>query len=133
MTNSTLLAALKFNENQQAAVEALSYAVWASRMTWTIYEIGDEVLLARDKLYSVNLHLGGLTGSIYSDSALPLGGVYFSAPLSDRQWQLEVEQMHNMALAKMQRLLIYRPAPPSVDLSITYNGKNFIVPVVGTS
>ena len=128
MTNSTLLAALKFNENQQAAVEALSYAVWASRMTWTIYEIGDEVLLARDKLYSVNLHLAGLTGSIYSDSALSLGGVYFSAPLSDRQWQLEVEQMHNMALAKMQRLLIYRPAPPPVDLSITYNGKNFIVP-----
>jgi len=90
--------------------------------------IGDEVLLARDKLASVNLHIAGLTGSIYTDSALPLGELYYSAPLSDIQWQLEVEQMHNIALAKMRQQIILRPSPDAVVLGYTYGGKNFIVP-----
>jgi hypothetical protein len=128
ITNSTLLAVLDFNENQQAVFQAISYSAWATRIAWTTYLIGDEVLLARDKLSAVNFHMGGLTGSIYTDVALPLSGVYYSAPLDDQQWQLEVEQMHNMALAKMQRILTYRPSPPSADLNITYEGKNFINP-----
>jgi hypothetical protein len=101
----------------------------ATRIVWTIFSIGDEILLARDKLAAANLHLAGLSGSICSDGALPLGGVYYSAPLSDRQWQLEVYQMISMALAKMQRILVYRPAPPPAHLNITYEGKNFIVPL----
>ena len=64
VTNSTQLLALKHNDAQQAATELLSYATRATRIVWTIFSIGDEILLARDKLAAWNLHLASLSGSI---------------------------------------------------------------------
>jgi hypothetical protein len=120
----TMIEALNLNENQRATLGVLTYAAIATRAYLTIQDLGNDFLLALDQAASANT---GMQGNIYSDDISPAVGLYYSAPLSDNQWQLEVEQVHNMALAKMQRMVINRPAPPTVDTDITYDGKNFII------
>lgn len=102
---------LSLSEKQAVTVQTIGFAAWATRMYYTFSFLGDEILLARDQLGFVNW---GLSGNIYSARQTAGSGLYFSAPLSNNQWQLEAENIHNIGMAKMLSVVANRPTPPVV-------------------
>jgi hypothetical protein len=123
ITNSNVIEQLGLNSKQLAVWNLIRFAAWATRPYALFSVVGDEMLLARGQLASVNF---GISGNLYSGSGIFGSGLYVSAPLSDKQWQLEAEQIFNIGLANMQHILASRAAGDLAD-DILYNSSSFIV------
>lgn len=125
VNDTSVIASLHLNDNQFATLTTMIAIMWDARIGFLFFSFADEVLLARDRLCGVQFHL---SGNIYSDERMnsnPLHGLYYSTTLNDEQWRVEAENLHNMALAKMQKQFSLRPRP--IDTGFTSaNGSWFI-------
>jgi hypothetical protein len=87
---------LNLNAAQNATVQLLSNALFGSQMKWVFNFMRSELLLARDKIPN---SIGYISTNL-TDFDAPV--YVYSSPLSDNQWHLEAERIHNVAVAMLQ-------------------------------
>lgn len=107
--NETSVKALDYNDVQTATFKAIWTALWASRLRHLIIGIGVEVLLAKGKVYT-----GGDQGR------------WISTALPSDHWQLEVQNMHNITMAMLQRTIVSH-AVPGEGASIPLEPQSYII------
>jgi hypothetical protein len=100
MIHPQSLEKLHLNENQRVTLNHLTDIEYGSRLNWFDYLIGDEFLLAKEKLYFY-------------------GNFAFSSSLPDNQWELEVENFHNITLAILQMGVLAYVVPDNTKISPT--------------
>jgi hypothetical protein len=92
----------------QAAVFDLAWkALWVSNMLFQSVFLGEDVLLAKEKLYSQKS---------------------MSAALDDRQWELEAQNMHNTSLAIFQSRIIEYASPPDLHIRSNFTANDQLIP-----
>jgi hypothetical protein len=85
--------------------------------------LGNEMFLARDKVPTDEQ-----TVVIADEVVFTLNQYYYSSPLSDNQWQLEAEQIQNVALGMMQQLVLDYAAPPDYIVRPGIQSDSYIIP-----
>jgi hypothetical protein len=126
VSNSTVLQSLNLTENQLPILQTVLTAAVLSRLHYHYYIIGEEILLARDRVSSPN---NQISGNIYTYERGNGSGYYYSVALSDDQWRLEAEQTHNIGIASMQSMMITRPAPDTEIPEIAQNSTPLVLPL----
>ncbi|KAF2659580.1 hypothetical protein K491DRAFT_566802, partial [Lophiostoma macrostomum CBS 122681] len=84
---------LSLSPTQKAVFALVWKAAWASSIQWSLEILADTMLLAQD---SAN-------------------GIYSTA-LNDDQWELEAQNMHNIALAVLQRRVFEYASPENIEI-----------------
>ncbi|ORX98937.1 hypothetical protein BCR34DRAFT_142047 [Clohesyomyces aquaticus] len=105
LTSGNLIQQLMLDAAQTAAAQPILRASLEGQMNWIFYALSSEMLLTRDKVPTQNSY----DPRTFSDPVAPR--YIFSSPLSDNQWQLESEKIHNVA-AEMLQLAPGRYAVP---------------------
>ncbi|PSN70721.1 hypothetical protein BS50DRAFT_486076 [Corynespora cassiicola Philippines] len=88
---------LQLSPQQTATFTLLSDGIWAMSLQWAFKVLGADLLLAKDWIYTIDS-----SGS----SGLP-----------PDQWHREVENLHNMSLATLQRRVAEFANPSAFDVS----------------
>jgi hypothetical protein len=92
--NEEQARAAGFNPPQLATFRVLWKAAWATQMRYSLVILGSDVLLAKRKVYT-GFHL-------------------LSQGLPENQWQTEVENIHNISMALLQRRVVDHVLPSEV-------------------
>lgn len=79
------------------------------------------MLLAHDKIASTTIVGGDQFVSIDQE-------YYYSTPISDNQWQQEVQQIQNVALSMIQQLVLDHAAFPDYIIQPGVNSTSYLVP-----
>jgi hypothetical protein len=109
----TILSAKKYlslNPKQAATFDLAWKAIWSSNLEFQKYFFGSSVLLANEKLYGIGM---------------------MSAALINRQWELEVANMHNISLAGLQSRVVEFVAPGDFEIHPNVTSSQFLVPASG--
>jgi hypothetical protein len=104
ITDDFAANALKYNAVQMAAFKTLMRIAYTSRIFSIQFMIGDDILLAKDSLY-------GYTG--------------MSMGLAANQWQIEVQNMHNISMAVLQQAVLAHAAPMNPRLGQGANASHY--------
>ena len=120
MANYTVSGLHLFNETSVQTLGYNSAQIATFRLFWTVAYIaktrhlmdilGADTLVAPAKLYT----------------ALLARGHRLSSALSNHQWQIEVENMHNITMAVLQLALLDHPAPADVG-DIPIKSKSYYI------
>lgn len=102
---------LKLEGVSAAIASVLLQAALRMQMNWAVELLDDEVLLAKSNLITEN-------------------GI--SSPLPNNQWMFEVENIHNISLAILQRHVVDYVLPPPIDVDVGLPLTQFIVPFNST-
>jgi hypothetical protein len=113
---------LKLNDVQAATVEKLWGTMFVSQMYYEYFLLDSAMLLARDRIVSAAQSM------IFENRTFPSNQLYYSSPLSDNQWQQEVEQIQNTALAILQQLLLTYGAQPTYIIRPGVNSTDYVIP-----
>jgi hypothetical protein len=100
---------LGFNAKQTAVFKTLWKAAWGMRIFFIPFLLGSNFLLAQQFIQGAEG--GHVSSSVYSD-----------------QWIKEVENIHNISLAVLQRRIVEYASPPSVLVRPGVSSLEFIVP-----
>jgi hypothetical protein len=93
---------LKLTKMQMATFEMIWRVLRLSRMTWFGDLLSTDFLLAKQRLWSL------------------------SSQLEENQWQIEVENIHNLTLASTQRMIVEHASPPQIEVRPTVKLSNFV-------
>jgi hypothetical protein len=93
----TVRDSLSLTPMQSAIYAVLWKAAWASSLQWSLEILSDQILLAQDKIFTAKSTT--------------------SAALSANQWELEAQNLHNIALAVFQRRVHEYAAPENFEIS----------------
>ncbi len=113
---------LNLNAAQNATVQLLFNALFGSQMQWVFYFMRSEVLLARDKIPNNVGYIS--TNPLYFNAPVYV----YSSPLSDNQWHLEAERIHNVAVAILQQGTSRYAVPLNETIRPGVATTNYIVP-----
>lgn len=99
--------AIAQTDAQSALSNLLWKAIWGTNMSYLIIFLGADVLRANEKLYRL--------------------GFLSSAP-ENSQWQLEMENMHNVSLAFLQRRFVDFADHPSLEIRPNATVRDYLDP-----
>lgn len=103
-----LVSTVGFNYAQIATFRLLWKATWAMQIRYVLLNLGANILLAKDKLY---ISLDRL-----------------SSTLPPNQWHAEVENIHNISMAILQRRVVDHASPSSFKLNGSLRSDKYIIP-----
>lgn len=96
LASASTMRQLNLNAKQNATAHLLLESLFESQVNWLFYFMSSEMLLARDKVPRMNAY----NPTNFTDPYAPM--YIYSSALSDNQWHLESEQIHNVAVAMLQ-------------------------------
>jgi hypothetical protein len=106
--NDKLITTVGFNPHQMATFRLLWNSTWAIQMRYLLINLGTNVLLAKDQVYT---------------SLNPL-----SQTLPPNQWHIEMENIHNISMAMLQRRVIDHALPSNLNTSRSIHADTYIIP-----
>jgi hypothetical protein len=92
----------------KSTLDLLFQAAWRTRSTWFTLVIGDDILVAKDRIL--------------------IDDQQFSSVLEPHQWAIEVENLHNASLAVLQRHVVDHVLPPRITLGQGRSLDQLLVP-----
>jgi len=106
--NSKSVSTIGFNPSQMATFGLLWNATWAMQMRYLLVNLGADVLLAKDKLYTP-VHM-------------------LSSALPQNQWHIEMENIHNVSMAMLQQRVVDHASPSNFKIRSTLGADPPIIP-----
>jgi hypothetical protein len=100
------VAKIGYNPTQLATFDLIWDIAFGTRLFNIIFFLQDNVLLAKDKTY---------------------GDFSLSPGLPEDQWQLELQNVHNISLAYAQQLAVTHASPENIDISPDVTLDQYIV------
>lgn len=97
---------LGLNKNQIATRKLLWKAAWGTQLGFLFLLMGNEALIAEDYLW---------------------GTTMWSSPLPDNQWQIEVQNLHNVSLALLQQRVVEYASPPNIEIRPGLNSLEHVI------
>jgi hypothetical protein len=98
---------LDFRDTQAAVFNTVWQAAWAMKITFSLLTLGEDILLAQRFIQD--------------------RGRQTSSPVYEDQWQREVESLHNLSLAELQRRVVEFALPPNVTTRPGLSSLKFLV------
>jgi len=103
---------LGLNKNQIATRKLLWKAAWGTQLGFIFLLMGNEALIAEDYLW---------------------GTTMWSSPLPENQWQIEVQNLHNVSLALLQQRVVEYASPPNIEIRPGLNSLEHVVRLNNTA
>jgi hypothetical protein len=97
---------LGFNSNQAAAFQLLLKTARNTRTELLLIFLGNEILFASEKLF---------------------GALWLSSALEDNQWQMEMENIHNISMALLQMGVVEHAFPLNFQARRSINRSQYII------
>jgi hypothetical protein len=106
--NDKLVGAVGYSPAQMATFRLLWKSAWSLQMRYLLLFLGTDVLLANNKLYSSFDRL--------------------SPALPPNQWQIEMENIHNITMAMLQRIVVEHALPSNFGVSGSASTDSYVIP-----
>ncbi|KAI9860128.1 MAG: hypothetical protein M1813_006238 [Trichoglossum hirsutum] len=106
--NDKLVSAVGYSPAQMATFRLLWRSAWSLQMRYLLLFLGTDVLLANNKLYSSFDRL--------------------SPALPPNQWQIEMENIHNITMAMLQRIVVEHALPSNFRVSDSASTDSYVIP-----
>jgi hypothetical protein len=107
--NDTIAQRLRLNDLQSATLSVIWRALLDIRTSYVFNIFGQEMFRANERMAAAY----NVVGVIESNSSALSPAYYLSTTVSNKQWQLEVQNIQNAALAFLQRSVVDYAAPPN--------------------
>jgi hypothetical protein len=122
-SNGSITRLLNLNDNQSAMVSIIWRALFEASISLFATALASDMFLSRDRVALPYLFANAIDPNVSTTAP----AYYLSTPVNSNQWQVEVQNLQNQALALIQRLIVEHASQPNYILRDGVSSTNYLI------
>jgi hypothetical protein len=121
--NGEVTDSLNLNPTQAATLAVIWRSFYASQPSVLSTVLGSDLLRSRERIPT-----GDTAANVQNPNAsIPAQNYYYSTPVNSFQWQVEAQNLQNVALASLQQSVVDHVAPADYLLAEGVSARNYLL------